>query len=45
MLRLAFGEVATVLTSSQRCVPEKALASGFAFRFPTIDAALQDVLR
>lgn len=43
-LRVAFGEVASVLTSSQRCVPERALAAGFGFQFPEIDAALRDLV-
>jgi uncharacterized protein len=43
-LRLAFGEVASVLTSSQRCVPERALAAGFTFQFPQIDEALRDLV-
>lgn len=43
-LRLAFGEVASVLTASQRCVPEKALRLGFAFRYPEIEGALRELL-
>lgn len=43
-LRLAFGEVAAVLTASQRCVPEKAQRLGFSFRHPQIEAALADIL-
>lgn len=44
-LRLALGEVADVVTTGQRVLPEKALALGVKFQFPTIDAALADVLR
>jgi uncharacterized protein len=43
-LRIAFGEVASVLTTSQRCVPERALAIGFPFQFPEIDGALRDLV-
>ncbi|MBK6462876.1 MAG: TIGR01777 family protein [Myxococcales bacterium] len=43
-LRLAFGELAAVLLSSQRVAPERALASGFRFAHPRLDEALADVL-
>ncbi|MCX5741318.1 MAG: TIGR01777 family oxidoreductase [Proteobacteria bacterium] len=42
-LRLLLGEAATVLTASQRAVSEALLASGFVFRYPELDAALQDL--
>jgi uncharacterized protein (TIGR01777 family) len=44
-LRLALGEVADVITTGQRVLPEKALGLGMQFRFPTIDEALADVVR
>ncbi len=44
-LRLALGEIADVLLGSQRVVPRKALELGYRFRFPTIEAALRDLLR
>ena len=45
-VRLALGEMAdALLLSSQRVVPARATALGFAFRFPDFDAALRDVLR
>jgi uncharacterized protein len=44
MLRLALGEVATVVTTGQRVLPKKAFGLGYAFEFPTIDSALADVL-
>ena len=43
-LRVAFGEVAGVLTASQRCVPDKAQRLGFTFRHPRIDEALASIL-
>jgi uncharacterized protein (TIGR01777 family) len=44
-LKAVFGEMAreTVL-SDQRVLPAKLLASGYAFRHPTIEAALRDLL-
>jgi uncharacterized protein (TIGR01777 family) len=43
-LRLMFGEVATLLTSSQRCVAEAAATSGYPFALPDIEPALHEVL-
>jgi hypothetical protein len=43
-LRLKFGQVAEVLTASARCVPGVAQRLGFAYRFPEIQAALNDSL-
>jgi uncharacterized protein (TIGR01777 family) len=42
-LRLVLGKVAAVAVTGQRVIPAKALACGFRFRFPTIDAALRDL--
>jgi uncharacterized protein (TIGR01777 family) len=44
-LRLAMGELADVVASGQRALPRKALELGFRFRFPEIEAALEDLLR
>jgi hypothetical protein len=44
-IRLAAGEVADVVLSSQRAVPRKALELGFRFRFPELEGALRDLLR
>jgi uncharacterized protein (TIGR01777 family) len=44
-LRLLFGEMASVLLSSQRAIPRAALDGGFEFRHPELGPALQDVLR
>ena len=43
-LKLRFGEVADVLTGSLRCSAERALASGFQFKHPTLEKTLADVL-
>lgn len=43
-LRLAFGEMAdTLLLGGQRVLPAKAQRLGFAFRYATVDAALQAI--
>ena len=45
-LRLALGEMADgLLLGGQRVLPATAQRHGFNFRFPTVDAALQDVYR
>jgi len=43
-LRIALGEVASVLTASQHTVPERTLASGFQFQFPELEPALKNLL-
>ena len=43
-LRLALGEMATVVLDGQRAVPRRLLAMGFTFRFPEAEAALRDLL-
>jgi uncharacterized protein (TIGR01777 family) len=43
-LKLIVGEMAEILLSGQRVIPQAALDQGFRFRFPTLDAALRDVL-
>lgn len=44
VLRLAFGEMATLLLDGQRGVPKRLLELGFAFEFPKLRPALQDLL-
>lgn len=44
ILRLALGEMADVVLASQRVLPERAVASGFAFAFPSLDDALADLV-
>lgn len=40
-LRLALGEMATILLDSQRAVPAAALAHGYEFRYPQLAPALE----
>lgn len=42
-LRVAFGETADVVLASQRAVPKRALATGYAFRHPDLREALEDL--
>ncbi|MBV9438456.1 MAG: DUF1731 domain-containing protein, partial [Candidatus Eremiobacteraeota bacterium] len=42
---LLLGEAAQIIVEGQRVLPERTLASGYRFRFPTLDAALEDLLR
>ena len=44
-LRLGLGEVATELLWSRRVAPRRLLDTGYAFRFPTLEGALRDLLR
>jgi uncharacterized protein len=44
-VRLLTGELADVLLASLRVVPSRALALGYAFRFPSLEPALVDLLR
>ncbi|MBI3468406.1 MAG: TIGR01777 family protein [Planctomycetes bacterium] len=44
MLRLQFGQVAEIITSGQRVLPKRTVELGYQFRYPTIDAALVDLL-
>ena len=44
-LRLAFGEVASVVLEGQRASSVKLLDLGYRFRFPALEPALHDVLR
>lgn len=44
MIRLAMGELAEALLTGQRVIPKRLLDAGFKFNFPTIEAALKDLL-
>ncbi len=43
-LRALFGELAEILLTGQRAIPKRLLDAGFAFRFPTLPAALGDLV-
>lgn len=45
VLRALLGEQAELLTEGQRVVPARLLASGYRFRFASLDAALADCLK
>lgn len=45
LLRAVFGEMAEVLLSSQRVLPEAARRSGFIHHYPELDGALKNILR
>jgi len=42
-LKMALGSQAVLVLGSQKVLPRKAIASGFAFKFPAIHAALQNL--
>ncbi|HET7038499.1 MAG TPA: TIGR01777 family oxidoreductase [Gemmatimonadales bacterium] len=44
-IRTALGEAAGALLASQRITPARALAAGYPFRFPSLHAALTEVVR
>jgi hypothetical protein len=41
MVKIALGEFAEVVLGGQKVIPEKLLAAGFEFEYPTIEAALR----
>jgi len=43
-LRLALGELATILLDGQRAAPKRLQALGFTFQFPDLEGALRDLL-
>jgi uncharacterized protein (TIGR01777 family) len=44
-VRLAFGEMSSVVLTGQRVLPVKAQSLGFTFRFPDLEGALRDIYR
>jgi uncharacterized protein len=45
VLKGVLGEQASLLLDSQRALPKRALETGFHFRFPYLEDALQDILK
>ena len=43
-LRVALGELATLMTTGQRIHPKKALSGGYIFRYPKLEPGLQAIL-
>jgi uncharacterized protein (TIGR01777 family) len=43
-LKMAFGEVTSVVLEGQRVIPKRLLELGFTFQFPEIEPALRDLL-
>ncbi len=43
-IKLALGEMSTIVLDGQRAIPERLLGLGFEFRFSEIEAALRDLL-
>ena len=43
-LRLAMGEMADVVLTSARVIPERTSKTGFQFKFPALEGALRDLL-
>jgi uncharacterized protein len=45
LLRAILGEMSILLIEGRYCAPQRLLDLGYRFRFPTIDAALQDLFQ
>lgn len=44
MVRMGLGVITSILVRGKRVIPAGAIALGYQFRFPVLDAALQDLL-
>jgi len=45
ILKLLLGEAATMVLNSQKVFPEKLIQNDFEFKYPTLEKALQDLLK
>lgn len=45
LLRVVLGEFANVVLKGQRVIPKKLMETGFSFRFPTLQQALEDLIQ
>ena len=45
MLKLTLGEFGSILLEGQRVIPQKLLRSGFQFRYPEIEQAIEQIIR
>ena len=43
VLKLALGELGSMMTTGQRVTPKKAMEGGYAFHYQTLDAALDAI--
>lgn len=43
ILKIAFGEMSTIILSSQKIIPKKLSEHNFTFKYPTIEKALNDI--
>lgn len=43
-IKLALGEMSTLLLDGQRAIPRNLLNEGFTFNYPSIDLAVQDLI-
>jgi hypothetical protein len=44
LLRALLGEFADVVLKGQRVIPKRLMETGFSFRFPTLQQALEDLI-
>lgn len=44
VMRTLFGEMSTLLLDGQRAIPKKLIDSGYIFRYPTVDSAMQNLV-
>jgi NAD dependent epimerase/dehydratase family enzyme len=44
-MKLAFGEVSTMVLEGQKVLPEKLLEAGYSFKYPKLEDALKELLK